>query len=350
MTRWPLLAPPAPPGTRPGLRPTMSVVIAAYQAAALVPDAVRSALEQTLAPKDVVVCDDGSTDDPASALAPFGDRITLLRQENHGEAAAKNAAARAAGGDYVAILDADDVFVPERLEAITAVLAERPDIDILTTDAWMEVDGRRLRCVYEQGYEFPTIAQRAAILRGNFVFGLCAVRRSRLLEAGGYDEAIRYATDWDLWLRLILDGSTVGCIAAPLATYRLQRDSLSAQRSRMLAGRIEILEKASLRPDLEPGERVQVTASLRDLRSRLALARAREALASRAPDARRLALTAAVGRGQSPTTRARLLAGALAPRAVGRALRRRPVEITSGLLVTPAEAVGAPSEPAAARR
>jgi glycosyltransferase involved in cell wall biosynthesis len=97
--RWPLAAPPAPPGARPGPRPTLSVIIAAYQSAAVVADAVGSALEQTLAAREVVVCDDGSTDDPAAALAPFGDRVTLLRQENRGEAGAKNAAARAASGE-----------------------------------------------------------------------------------------------------------------------------------------------------------------------------------------------------------------------------------------------------------
>jgi Glycosyl transferase family 2 len=344
-----LVAPPAPEGTRPGPRPTLSVVIAAYQAAALVPDAVRSALDQTLPPLDVVVCDDGSTDDPAAALAPFRDRITLLRQDNRGEAAAKNAASRAASGDFVAILDADDVFVPERLEAIAGALAERPDLDILTTDAWIELDGRRVRKVYEQGYRFPAQGQRSAILRGNFVFGLCAVRRSTLLAAGGYDESIRYATDWDLWLRLVLEGSTVGCLMTPLATYRLQRGSLSSQRSRMLAGRTQILEKTALRTDLTAPEREQLGASLREHRSRYALARAREALTGGEPQARRLALAAAVGRGQSPPARLKLAAGAVAPKRVGRALRRRPVETTAGLLVTPAEAAGAPTDPAAPR-
>ena len=344
-----LVAPPAPAGTRPGPRPTISVAIAAYQAAALVPDAVRSALEQTLPPLDVVVCDDGSTDDPAAALAPFRDRITLLHQDNRGEAAAKNAAARAAGGDFVAILDADDVFFPERLEAIADALAERPDLDVLTTDAWIEVDGRRVRRVYEQGYVFPAEGQRSAILRGNFVFGLCAVRRSRLLAAGGYDESIRYATDWDLWLRLVLDGSTIGCLMTPLASYRLQRGSLSSQRSRMLAGRTQILEKTARRTDLNAAEREQLALSLREHRSRFALARAREALTGGAPDARRVAFAAAVSRGQPAPTRLKLAAGAVAPKRVGQVLRRRPVETTAGLLVTPAEAFGAPTDPAAPR-
>ncbi len=348
--RWPLAAPPPPAGAQPGAPPSLSVVIPVHQAAGVVADAVASALGQTLPPLEVIVCDDGSTDDPASALAPFAERITLLRQENRGEAGAKNAAARAASGDYVAILDADDLFAPERLEAMATCLAERPDLDILTTDAWIELDGRRVRRVYEHGFAFPVTSQRTEILRGNFVFGLCAVRRSRLLEAGGFDETIRHATDWDRWLRLVLDGSAVGCVEAPLATYRLQRGSLSSQRARMLAGRVQTLEKAARRSDLAPAERAAVAASLRDHRSRLAVARAREALLAGEPQARRLALAGAVSAGQPAATRVKLAAAALAPRAVGRALRGRPVETTAGLLVAPAGAGDAPSEPGAARR
>jgi len=97
---------PLPAGSvTPRQRPTFSVAIAAYQAAETLGAAVESALSQTLPPLDVVVCDDGSTDDFAGAIAPFRDRVVLLRQENRGEAAAKNAAAAAASGEFVAFLE-----------------------------------------------------------------------------------------------------------------------------------------------------------------------------------------------------------------------------------------------------
>ena len=91
----------------------------------------------------------------AGVLAQFGDAITVLRQENRGEAGARNAAIRAATGDVLAILDADDVFVPERLARIRDTLAARPDLDVVTTDAWIELDGERVRRAYEAGYRFP---------------------------------------------------------------------------------------------------------------------------------------------------------------------------------------------------
>src|SRR2546422_6867419 len=109
-------APEAP--TEGGGVPTFSVVIPAYQAAGFIGDAIESVLAQTLAPIEVIVCDDGSTDDLEGALARYRNSITLLRKENGGEASAKNAGARAASGDFVAVLDADDVYFPERLEAL----------------------------------------------------------------------------------------------------------------------------------------------------------------------------------------------------------------------------------------
>ncbi len=78
-----------------------------------------------------------------------------------------------------------------------------------------------MRRCYDEGWTFEINDQRGAILQRNFVFGLAAVRRQSFLAAGGFDESLRYATDWDLWCRLILDGSRVGLVAEPLARYRL---------------------------------------------------------------------------------------------------------------------------------
>jgi hypothetical protein len=329
--RWPLLAPEPVGRVAAGERPTLSVIVAAYEAAHVVGDAVSSAFEQTVPPLDVVVCDDGSTDDVPGALRPFGERVRLLRQANGGEAAAKNAAAAAAEGDYIVILDADDVFLPERLEAIGACLAARPDLDILTTDGWVELGGKPVRRVYHEGFAFPVERQREAILRTNFVFGLAAVRRSRLLDARGFDVAIRHTTDWDLWLRLILDGSLAGCVAMPLARYRLQPGSLSSQRAWMLEGRLQTLAKARATQRLSAAERATLDDAASALTARLARERALDALIDGRPGARGLSARAALGPRQHPVTRLKLLAAASAPRLVGRRLARRPRETTAGL-------------------
>src|SRR5262249_14579403 len=135
------LAPKAVAATPARATPTFSVVIAAYNVADVISGAIESALDQSHAPHEVIVCDDGSTDDLDRVLEPYADRITVIRQENGGEGSAKNAAARAASGEFVAILDADDEYLPGRLQALSQLALARPDLDILTSDAYLAVDG-----------------------------------------------------------------------------------------------------------------------------------------------------------------------------------------------------------------
>jgi hypothetical protein len=329
------LAPPGERQARSGPPPTFSVIIAAYQAAHLVGDAVRSALAQTYPALEAIVCDDGSTDDIEGALAPYRDRIILIRQENRGEAGAKNTAARASSGDYVTVLDADDVYLPERLEALAELAMARPDLDILTTDAYLELDGEVLRRCYTGGFRFVTDDQRRGILENNFIFGHVAVRRERFLAVGGFDESILWATDWDCWVRLILRGSRAGLVDEPLARYRVQPRSLSSQRAGMLAGYITTLEKAARDGSLSPEEREVVAHALDRYGARLALAEAREALAARSPGARRRALAVALGSGFGARTRLKALASAAAPGAAGRLLAGRGRETTGGVLLPP---------------
>jgi GT2 family glycosyltransferase len=331
---FPFVAPDPPRPNRPATKaPSLSVVIAAYQSAKTIREAVESALEQTLPPHEVIVCDDGSTDGTERVLDPYRDRIVYVRKENGGEASAKNVAARAASGEFVVILDADDVFLPERLEALAELARVRPDLDILTTDAYLEIDGEVIERCYSGGMRFISKDQRCGILASNFVFGLAAVRRERLLAVGGFDEAIRWTTDWDCWIRMILDGSRVGLVDEPLARYRLHAASLSSQREHLIAGRLETLGKAVRRNDLSSEERQVVRRAIAGNRRMLALARARSALLEKRPEARRLSLAVAAGPGVGLRTRLKALFAATAPVAAGRRLGSGDVETTGGIRV-----------------
>ncbi|MGI8870268.1 MAG: glycosyltransferase family 2 protein, partial [Mycobacteriales bacterium] len=277
---WPVLAPPPErAGSAPQAAPSFSIVIAAYQAGDTVAAALDSALAQTRPAREIVVCDDGSTDATADVLARYGPRITVLRQANGGEAAAKNTAVRAAAGDYVLVLDADDIFLPRRLEALAWLAARRPDLDVLTTDATLEADGVPVRRCYHPGWPFPVHDQRAAILDRNFVFGLAAVRRARWMEVGGFDEGLSRATDWDFWQRLVLTGSRVGLVNEPLARYRLIPGTLSSDRSRLVEARLSVLHRAAARRDLSDGERAVLDAAIRRQGRDLLTRRAEAALA-----------------------------------------------------------------------
>jgi glycosyltransferase involved in cell wall biosynthesis len=210
-------------------------------------------LGQTTPAHEVIVCDDGSTDAPEAALKGFGDQVVLLRKRNGGGASALNHALAAATGDFVAILDADDFYDPDRTTAIGTAAASRPDLDIVTTDAWLDRDGVRVG-TYSTANPFAVSRQRAAILSTCFPGGWPAVRRTRLLEAGGWDESYRVAYDWECWLRLILAGSLVGMVDAPLMTYHVHEGSLSADKLVSLQERLRLLRAVDAR-SLSPDER-----------------------------------------------------------------------------------------------
>lgn len=322
----PILVPAPPEPVEPGPAPTFSVIIAAYQAAGTVAEAIESALAQTAPPHEVVVCDDGSTDDIEGAVAPYRDRIVFLHQPNGGEGAAKNAAAHAAAGEFVAILDADDVYLPERLEALGELAAARPDLDILTTDAYLVAGGQVVRRAYDETWTFEVGDQRAAILERNFIFGHAAVRRSALLGADGFDESIRWTTDWECWLRLIFAGSRAGLVDEPLSRYRLHEGALSSRRAEMLGGRVMTLEKAAAaaeRLGLTAPERELLARSLGNQRRRAAVEEARELVRAGAGDARRRSLAIATGGEHDARTRLKAAAAALAPGLARRLMLRR---------------------------
>jgi GT2 family glycosyltransferase len=329
-----LLAPGAVGSRRGGNAPTFSAIIAAYQAAEFIADALESLLTQTLSPTEIIVCDDGSTDDLNGALAPYRDRIRLLRKENGGEASAKNTAARAASAEFIAILDADDVYYPERLEALAELSVQRPDLDILTTDCLLVANGRVIRKCYDEGYRFELGEQRRGILERNFVGpGLMAVRRQALFAVGGFDEAFRHATDWDCWIRMILTGSRVGLVDEPLAEHRIRATSLASNRERQLGAYVAVLEKAAQRHDLTDEERLVLDRSLGMQRRRLKVREAETALIERRPEARRLAFEIARDEGFRYRTRLRAALAGAAPRLVGRRLARSAREIAAGVRI-----------------
>ncbi|MDX6415202.1 MAG: hypothetical protein QOH23_2612 [Gaiellaceae bacterium] len=305
-------------------QPSFSVITAAYQAADTVAEAVESALAQTFPPLEVIVADDGSTDELEKALARFSHRVRLLRNEHRGPGAARNAAVAAASGEFVVILDADDVYEPTRLEALADLASSRPELDVVTTDAFLEQEGRVIGRFYrDEDFPFPHENQRIEILRRCFLFAP-AVRRERMNQIGGFDESpsVTPAEDWDCWIRVILAGARVGLVAEPLVRYRLHEGSLTANRVRSLRARVTVMEKTAARSDLSGEERRQLDARLTLRRRDAVLAEAADALTNREPGARRRTFGLVVGSDLPLPTRVKLavcaLLPALAPRLLGR--------------------------------
>ena len=321
----------APPReVEPGPLPSFSVVIAAYQAADTIAEAIESALAQGLPPLEVIVCDDGSTDDTAAALEPYLDRIVLIRKSRGGAASARNAALASAKGEFFAILDADDAYLPGRLEALGELAVARPDLDILCTDAFLEVEGHVV-ARFGEGCAFELVNQRAAILERCFCLAP-AYRRTTLMETGGFDESLHTGEDWECLMRLFRGDASAGLVDEPLYRYRFHGRSLTSDRVRTLRDRLVILEQAGRGNGLSDDEQAALARSLVRQRNALTLAEAEAALRVRSSDARARALAVARIRGIAFRTRAAALAAALAPGAAARALERRDVRGAFGRL------------------
>lgn len=182
--------------------PLVSVVIACYNMARYLPSAVESVLAQTHQPIEVLVVDDGSTDDPRGALGPLlaDPRVHFERIPNSGQAKAKNTGIRAARGSFIAFLDADDLWVPDKVERQLPRFAD-PRVGVVYSDHLnIDPEGRPL----PTSCPAPRTGQVTnALFIENFVTGMTSiVRRECFDTAGFFDEAIPMGIDYDLWLRI----------------------------------------------------------------------------------------------------------------------------------------------------
>jgi hypothetical protein len=314
-----LVPPPAAPVEPLPEPPKFSIVIPAYQAAGTIGGALDSALGQVHPAHEVIVVDDGSTDDLAAALVPYLERIKLVSKANGGVASARNAGIELASGDFMAVLDADDRFHPQRLGALAELAVARPDLDLITTDTRFIVDGQP-KGTFREANPFAVEGQRSAIFESCFVGGWPAVRIERLRAIGGFDEGLRQGEDWDCWLRLILDGSKAGLVDRPYYDYVIRQGSLTSNREASLWARVALLEKAASNPALEPRDRPSLHGALAAHRARAVGAEV-EAVLAGGGSRRRLARLAG-SPGIGARTRALLGLTAAAP-ALVRRLRPR---------------------------
>jgi glycosyltransferase involved in cell wall biosynthesis len=233
--------------------PLVSVLISTYNCGEYVCAAVESALAQTHRAIEVIVLDDGSTDDTRVRLRGYEGRIRYMYQPNRGLAASRNATIAAARGEAVALLDADDYCAPRRVEQQLRLLNSDPNIGfVVCRPAVMRLDGTITGEEYTRHAGFAeneeaVIRKEAALpryIRAPFFLTTTALlRKSVLNSVGGYDEALRVCEDLDMTLRL-LQVCDMGYVNKTLYYYRRGRpESLSATRLKTCAANIEILER-----------------------------------------------------------------------------------------------------------
>jgi glycosyltransferase involved in cell wall biosynthesis len=211
--------------------PQVSAVIPTYNYSRFVVEAVESALAQTYSPVEVVVVDDGSTDDTAERLRPYRARIRYLYQENRGLSGARNAGIRAARGEYVALLDSDDTWKPEKIASQMSLVSAKGYQVVVCRTAWPKGAAEAL------GFE-------DCFFSGPGFGSTALMRKSLFNEVGEFDEALRSVEDRDMMLRLTRDGRKIGVLVGDYVTIRHHPGNMSKNAATMERNFLRVLDKA----------------------------------------------------------------------------------------------------------
>ncbi len=257
--------------------PSVSVIVATYNGEALLHEALASLRAQTFSDFEAIVVDDGSTDRTVALverLAAEDARFRLVRQENAGTQAARNAALGRASGKWVALLDQDDVWLPGKLRAQMALAHADPRANLLFTNYRVWDGTREIETRYTRREKFPEGDVALGLARSClFQASTVMVPRALAVELGGFDPELRNVGDGDLWLRLAERGIHARGIWEPLVLYRVWGGNESRDHVRTAAERVRLLEKALGRPQQEP-LRHACARELRRARAHLEVARA----------------------------------------------------------------------------
>ena len=223
-------------------KPLVSVVMATYNMSRYLPLAVRSVLAQTYENIELLIVDDGSTDDTAKVVEPFLDdpRVKYRIQENKGQASAKNHGIRESSGEYIAFLDADDMWAPEKIDLQLPVFSRSETLGVVYSRlAYIDENGTQLKVSDEELFRGRV---SGPLLIRNFVgFSTSVVRKECFDRLGGFKEQIRMGIDYDLWLRFSTQYE-FDYVDRPLLYYRVWSGQMSNNcKGRYLSG-IEIMK------------------------------------------------------------------------------------------------------------
>jgi glycosyltransferase involved in cell wall biosynthesis len=183
---------------------SISVVIPAYNRAIFLPETLKSVFNQSLPPSEVIVVDDGSTDDTGEVLRAYGSQIRTLRQGNRGVSAARNAGVAMASGELLAFLDADDVWHPRKLERQAALFSDDPQLGLVhcgVEEVGAGGEAIRTRLDGMEGWVSKEMLffRRGVILGGG---SAAVVVRAVFESVGGFDQRLSTSADWDLYYRI----------------------------------------------------------------------------------------------------------------------------------------------------
>lgn len=218
----------------------VSVIIPTYNGTRYIMSAVQSVLDQTYAAYEIIVIDDGSTDNICSVLAPVFEKIVYIRQDNSGVGAARNLGLKNARGKYIAFLDDDDTWLPTKIESQVKILMDNPQYAIVYSyPTLIDEDGEEIP--NDRPFMFPSGDVYLDFLLKNRINtpSVTLVRKSVFEEIGLFNGS--FCEDYDLWLRIARQHAVVYCPEIQ-ACYRVRRGSASRNYEKMLASHLAVLE------------------------------------------------------------------------------------------------------------
>ena len=258
------------------LSPVVSVIIPAYNVAPFIDETLQSVFAQTFTDYEVIVVNDGSpdTEEFERAIGPHLERVRYLTQENQGASVARNTGLLYAKGEFVAFLDADDLWLPNYLEEQMKFVSER-GCDLACADATFFGDATNESRTYMDTLmsdappaDDVTFLQLLDAQRSLITSGVVA-RRALIIKVGLFDEALRNAQDLDLWLRLARKGARLSYQRRVLLKYRCRPDGLTGDAVNSHRRELRVFDKIEQSYDLSPREREEVTEVIRKRRALL---------------------------------------------------------------------------------
>jgi glycosyltransferase involved in cell wall biosynthesis len=234
------------------ITPLISVVIPTYNASSFIGSAIDSVLGQTYKNIEIIVVDDGSIDSTAAALRPYGKTIRYVRQNNKGVSAARNHGIQLARGEVIAFLDADDIWLPQKLEVQLQYFSRHKEAALVFGDIELFGDGKifapsflalkeHARCFKGQDVTFNDAF--GMLLKENVVpTSTVAITRHALQRIGHFDESLSSVEDRDLWLRVAAE-FPIGCVPIVMCRKRVRDSSLSSDYAQTARNLLKVLEK-----------------------------------------------------------------------------------------------------------
>ncbi|OGX08664.1 MAG: hypothetical protein A2Z88_10335 [Omnitrophica WOR_2 bacterium GWA2_47_8] len=229
-------------------QPLVSAIIPTFNRAKLVCETIDSVLAQTYPNIEIIVVDDGSSDNTEEVLKKYGNKVRYLKQDNKGNSAARNYGFKVSRGEYIGFLDDDDLWLPSKIEEEVKFLQDHSDLGFVYCGTYLiDLEGKITgqRTIWEE--EDATFAR---LYRGNIIISpsISLIRRDCLKDVGYYDEGLYQSSDYDMWIRLARKYKFV-YLDKILAKYRVHEKSLGRNLDRRLKLHVKIFNKPEISGD-----------------------------------------------------------------------------------------------------